>query len=204
MPVSRVDLRVTTGDATGVDDGPKLEIDRDAVFDLLSSSRRRYVLFHLCNGAPTVHITELARELAAVEMGVDPATLSETDVRRVYISLYQTHIPKLEAHGLVSFDPDERLVELAGDEETLRVACGLLGVERADSGPSLLAGAGCAMTSIAVVVALAVAATGTTGATVWIATAAVTVLAANAVVARQVFGGPSTDSSLRNRQFDRV
>lgn len=89
------------------------DLTKDDVLDLLSNSRRRYVIYFLeqWNGSATLN--ELAYNIASRETGVPVDELSEDDKRRVYISLYQTHLPKLDLYGLVEYDKDERNVELA-------------------------------------------------------------------------------------------
>lgn len=112
------------------DEKPVGGLDRDTLFDLLSSARRQYVLRYLCDESPEEHVEELARLIAAEETAVPPAEVPSEDVRRVYISLYQTHVPKLEENGLLRFDPDERVVTLSAPTETRRALCELLGVGR--------------------------------------------------------------------------
>lgn len=89
------------------------DLTKDDVLDLLSNSRRRYVIYFLeqWNGSATLN--ELAYNIASRETGVPVDELSEDDKRRVYISLYQTHLPKLDLYDLVDYDKDERTVELA-------------------------------------------------------------------------------------------
>ena len=89
-------------------------VDRDDVFDLLASHRRRRMLRHLDEYGPTT-LREIAEVLTAIEEDEPTEELSESDVRRVYISLYQYHLPKLEKAGVVDVDDEDdvRLTELA-------------------------------------------------------------------------------------------
>ena len=41
--------------------------------------------------------------------------VTDEERQRVYISLYQTHLPKLESAGLVQYDEEERNVTLVSD-----------------------------------------------------------------------------------------
>lgn len=95
------------------------EPSQDRVFDILSSPRRRYVLFQLKQRDDPIELTELAEELAAWENETTVAELSKQERKRVYVSLYQTHVPKLEEAGLVEYDSDAGLVSLSGDETAL-------------------------------------------------------------------------------------
>lgn len=91
------------------------DLTKDDVLDLLSNSRRRYVIYFLEQWNGTATLNELAYNIASRETGVPVNDLSEDDKRRVYISLYQTHLPKLDLYGLVEYDKDERSVELADE-----------------------------------------------------------------------------------------
>lgn len=84
----------------------------DLVFDILSNTRRRMVLYHLrqCGGSATVQ--ELADEIAAMENGVDVDDLTRQQQKRVYVSLYQTHLPKLEESGISKYDDEREEVQL--------------------------------------------------------------------------------------------
>lgn len=95
------------------------ELSRGRVFDILSSPRRRYVLFYLKNRQQPVELTELAEELAAWENDITVDELSSQARKRVYVSLYQTHVPKLEEAGLIEYDADTGHLVLAEDTSEL-------------------------------------------------------------------------------------
>lgn len=88
------------------------DLTKDDVLDLLSNSRRRYVIYFLEQWDGNATLNELAYNIASRETGVPVEELSEDDKRRVYISLYQTHLPKLDLYELVDYDKDERTVAL--------------------------------------------------------------------------------------------
>lgn len=54
---------------------------------------------------------ELAEHIAAVENDVDRSEVTSTQRKRVYISLYQSHLPKLEEAGAIDFDENRGTVE---------------------------------------------------------------------------------------------
>jgi hypothetical protein len=91
------------------------ELSQDEIYDILSSSRRRYVLLQLRQRETPVELTELAEELAAWENDTTVDDLSKEDRKRVYVSLYQTHVPKLNEAGLIEYDSDSGLVSLRSD-----------------------------------------------------------------------------------------
>lgn len=84
----------------------------DEVLDLLSNARRRFVIQYLVDEEGSVDLTELAAQTAAWENGVPPNAITDDGRRRTYISLYQTHLPRLEDADVVSYDEDQRTVEL--------------------------------------------------------------------------------------------
>lgn len=93
-------------------------LTQDVVFDILSSARRRYVLYQLRTEEQPVELTELAEDVAAWENDTTVDELTKQQRKRVYVSLYQTHVPKLEDAGLVQYDQDSgevRLTEAAND-----------------------------------------------------------------------------------------
>lgn len=88
-------------------------LSQDTVFDLLSNSRRRFVLHYLERADGPVRLSELAAEIAAIENEVSVDELTSQQRKRTYVSLYQTHIPKLQDAGAVSYDAETGRVELA-------------------------------------------------------------------------------------------
>lgn len=88
------------------------ELTQDLVFDILSSPRRRYVLYYLRKTDDPVPLNDLAEHVAAWENETAVQDLSDQERKRVYVSLYQTHIPKLDSVGLVDYEQDSGLVSL--------------------------------------------------------------------------------------------
>lgn len=87
-------------------------LTRDLIFDILSSPRRRYVLFYLRQQGRPVDLKELSSQVAAWENDIDPEDLTSQQRKRVYVSLYQTHIPKLADAGVVDYDQETGTVQL--------------------------------------------------------------------------------------------
>jgi len=83
---------------------------RDTLFEVLSNSRRRYILSRIRSADEPVELSEIAREIGAQEHGISPAELDQNAKKRVYVSLYQTHVPKLESVGLVKYDDESKTV----------------------------------------------------------------------------------------------
>lgn len=87
-------------------------VSKDTVFDILSNARRRYVLHYLREKGEPVELGELAQELAAWENETTVEELTKQQRKRVYVSLYQTHIQKLANAGLVEYDRDTGMIAL--------------------------------------------------------------------------------------------
>jgi hypothetical protein len=94
-------------------------LSQDDIYDILSSARRRYILLQLKQRQGPIELTELAEELAAWENDAPVADLPQEDRKRVYVSLYQTHIPKLDDAGLVEYDSDSGLVAIRRDRTAI-------------------------------------------------------------------------------------
>jgi len=90
-------------------------LSQDVVFDILSSPRRRYVLYYLRKSDEPVKLTDLAEQVAAWENETETDKITEQERKRVYVSLYQTHIPRLDEVGVVEYDKDSGEIELASD-----------------------------------------------------------------------------------------
>ncbi len=91
----------------------------DDLFDLLGSSRRRFVLRRLAGRSEWVDVEALGRELAAFETrdaAGDGAGLLAVQ------SLHHVHIPKLADADLVRFDAERNAVRRADSAERLRAS----------------------------------------------------------------------------------
>ncbi|MFC7045395.1 hypothetical protein ACFQH6_08245 [Halobacteriaceae archaeon GCM10025711] len=89
------------------------ELSEGLIFDVLSNPRRRYVLYYLRRHEESAKLKEIADQIAAWENDLPVEELSSQQRKRVYVSLYQTHIPKLESAGIVDYDENEGIVSLA-------------------------------------------------------------------------------------------
>jgi len=86
----------------------------DEFFDLVSSDRRQFVLLYLDGDESdgTATVAELANRLAIdqVEAVTSLEDITERQRKRYYVSLYQTHLPKLDESGLIEWDRDSATV----------------------------------------------------------------------------------------------
>ncbi|WP_276261519.1 DUF7344 domain-containing protein [Haloglomus litoreum] len=88
------------------------DLSPDLIFDLLSSPRRRMALYYLREHGGSSTVTELAEEIASLEYDIPAEELSRQQRKRVYVSLYQTHVPKLAEAGVIEYDEDTSEVQL--------------------------------------------------------------------------------------------
>ncbi|WP_433634412.1 DUF7344 domain-containing protein [Halomicrococcus sp. NG-SE-24] len=89
------------------------DLSQDDLFEVLKSTRRRYVLYYLRRDGPTAELSILATHVAAWEQDSTPEELTPQQRKRGYISLYQTHLPRLEDADLLEFDADAGTVQLS-------------------------------------------------------------------------------------------
>lgn len=110
---------VVEGSAAEVDstaetgDGPTepVGIEKDDLFHVLQSQRRRRVLNYLRTVEGSVDMRDVAEQIAAWENGKETAAITSEERQRVYIALYQSHLPKLDGMGIVEYDQDRGTIE---------------------------------------------------------------------------------------------
>lgn len=94
------------------------ELPLDTVFELIKNERRRIILDYLKeSGQESVEIGELAEHIAAYENGIDRTELNAQQRKRVYIGLYQCHLPKMDDTKVVNFNKDRGWAELGPNAE---------------------------------------------------------------------------------------
>lgn len=93
-------------------------LSQDEVYHLLSNPRRRFIISHL-RDTESVGLQELASTVAAWENDTSPEQLTDQQKKRVYVSLYQTHIPKLEDAGIITYDDETSQIYLQDNVEQL-------------------------------------------------------------------------------------
>ena len=83
----------------------------DEIFHVLQNERRRNVLRYLRQRDGAVPMREIAEQVAAWEHGTTVEQLSSEERQRVYIPLYQSHLPKLDDVGAIRYQQDRGIVE---------------------------------------------------------------------------------------------
>lgn len=94
-------------------------LSKDVIFELLKNRRRREVLAYLLEADETVTLGELAEQIAAWENDTSVNALNSDQRKRVYVALYQTHLPKMDDAGIVEYDQDRGLISLADNADLL-------------------------------------------------------------------------------------
>lgn len=84
---------------------------KDAVFDVLRNRRRRLVLEFLRERG-TSTLPDVAEHVAAVENEKEVRHLTSSERKRVYVGLYQCHLPMLADAGVVDYDANRKTIEL--------------------------------------------------------------------------------------------
>lgn len=96
------------------EDSGDSSLSNDDIYDQLANRRRRYALHHLKQIGEPVDVRDLAEQVAAWENGTTVEELGSQERKRVYISLYQSHLPTMDKAGLITYDDEAGTVDLAG------------------------------------------------------------------------------------------
>jgi hypothetical protein len=97
---------------TGRNGRPSRRPTEDDVFDVLANRRRRYVLRVLAaDPVGPVDIGDLAERVAAWENERPVEEVSPAERKRVYTALQQSHLPKMEDAGVLTYDKDAGTVD---------------------------------------------------------------------------------------------
>lgn len=90
----------------------KTEISQDTVFDVLGDGMRRRLLGCLAEHGGSISLPDAAQRVTAAACGDPIAELNPEEVRRIYLELYHTHVPKLVEAGVVHYSQVDDQIEL--------------------------------------------------------------------------------------------
>lgn len=93
---------------------------RAEIFHLLQTNRRRDVIEYLLDEDGPVKMGTLAEHVAALEHDTTVAELTSRQRQRVYVPLYQTHLPKLDEKGVIEYDKRRGIVRATDRVEYFR------------------------------------------------------------------------------------
>ncbi|MFH5802266.1 hypothetical protein [Haladaptatus sp. CMAA 1911] len=87
------------------------ELSKNKIFHLLQTPRRRYALQYLKEHDTPVEMRDLAEQVAAWENETNVQALTSDERQRVYIPLYQSHLPKLDEEGIIEYNQSRGTVK---------------------------------------------------------------------------------------------
>lgn len=94
-------------------------VSLSVAFEVLADERRRHLLSYLADRNGPVPFSKLAG--AVIERSIDAAggtadvSFLGEEYRRITLSIEREHLPLLERHGVVAYDRELGLIELAPD-----------------------------------------------------------------------------------------
>lgn len=94
-------------------------ISKDTQFGMLKNRRRRDILRYLRENDNESTLSDLAEFIAAKENGVERRLLSSDERKRVYIGLYQCHLPKMDDARVIDFEKRSGDVTLRPEADQL-------------------------------------------------------------------------------------
>lgn len=85
-------------------------LSETTIHSILQNERRRYVLEYLWEHERQTCLRDVVEWMAAIEADESPPP---KNVRNsVYVSLHQTHLPKLDNAGIIDYDKDRKTIVL--------------------------------------------------------------------------------------------
>ncbi|WP_440765722.1 DUF7344 domain-containing protein [Natronorubrum sp. DTA7] len=95
-------------------------LSQDDIFHVLQTNRRRDAIAYLLDRDGPVKMSDVAEYVAAKENDTTVANLTSAQRQRVYIPLYQSHLPKLDKKGIVEYDQSRGIVRSTDRIEIFR------------------------------------------------------------------------------------
>ena len=108
------DATNATSTAAGAATDPRREpydLGLDQLFEVLQNQRRRYVLQYLHDNEGGTSLSNLSEQIAAWENDKEIRRISSSERKRVYVALYQCHLPKMDDMGVVEFEQARGTIE---------------------------------------------------------------------------------------------
>ena len=85
-----------------------VESELDQIFHILANERRRETIEYLSEYKQRINLDLLSREIAERECGPDYTSQQR---KRVYISLYQSHLRKLDKANVIETEKPFKIIE---------------------------------------------------------------------------------------------
>ncbi len=90
---------------------PVANLSLDVVFNVLRNRRRRLVLKAVEDQDGATTLSNLAEHIGGIENDKPPTALNAQERKRVYVGLYQCHLPKMDDAGAIEFDKNRGTVD---------------------------------------------------------------------------------------------
>lgn len=87
------------------------ELPLDQIFEILKNSRRRQTLRFLYENDGETTLSEVAEHIAALENDTTVQAISSAQRKRVYVGLYQCHLPKMDDTDVIDFEQNRGTIE---------------------------------------------------------------------------------------------
>lgn len=97
-------LEAGIGTVEDIDDPAVEVLGKDTVFELLKNRRRRDVLRFLRENDGQATLSDVAEFVAARENDIPEGQLSSKQRKRVYVALYQCHLPMMDRAGVIDYN----------------------------------------------------------------------------------------------------
>lgn len=108
------------------DDGDSSEADTDEsalpldqVFEILKNKRRRETLHYLRDNDGQATLSDLAEHIAAIENDTTVKLITSSQRKRVYVGLYQCHLPKMNDMDVIDFNQNRGTIEAGENMDQL-------------------------------------------------------------------------------------
>ena len=93
------------------EEAPPQSVPLDVVFGILKNERRRLVLKFMAETDSGTSLSDLAEHIASIENDKPANELGSQERKRVYVGLYQCHLPRMADSGAIDFDKNRGTVE---------------------------------------------------------------------------------------------
>jgi len=90
--------------------GSSVDLSPVEIHDVLSNERRKMVIDLLCEERTEISARHLSEYIAERETGESPPPRNKR--QSAYVSLHQTHLPKLDELGIIEYDQSDKTVTL--------------------------------------------------------------------------------------------
>lgn len=94
----------------GATDSESTDLSEEDIHEVLQNRRRRLVIDIIQDSDGPITVRELSEEIGAIVSGTDPPPRKTK--QSVYVSLLQTHLPKLDELNIVQYESDGKLVSV--------------------------------------------------------------------------------------------